>query len=149
MAKLIDMIAKINGLDLWQIGADTLSAHVEEIAAMNRQQLMEGVGSDGQPLNPSYAWNDYAQMKQQMNPLPGLGNPDLKLTGAFHASIKYEVKDKELISKANDIHGLEAKYTNAYQSPLKISKDFRTLLIQYYLRETFKKNVQNAINKNA
>jgi hypothetical protein len=52
-----------------------------------REQLERGLTADGETIRPRYQNAGYARMKQAMNSKPGLGNPDLKLTGSFHRQI--------------------------------------------------------------
>ena len=56
----------------------------EQITQLNTDQLYKGLTPQGQRLK-SYSppRGKYAKAKNQMNPLPGLGNPDLKVTGNF------------------------------------------------------------------
>ena len=145
MGTISNMIERIQRLNIKEVAVISLQENTKNMADMNRQQLMEGVGSDGEPLNPSYAWESYARQKNQMNSLPGLGNPDLKLTGKTHDSITYTVEGEMIKSKLNDVYGLEAKYTTALSSPFRLSKDFKALLIRHWLRKSFKEKANEKL----
>lgn len=50
---------------------------------MNTGQLLQGKDSTGANISPQYYSEDYATMKNDMNPRPGFGVPDLFLEGDF------------------------------------------------------------------
>lgn len=72
-----------------------------ELADFNRDQLNEGFDSQGNRLK-KYRNKSYAIKKNSINPLPGLGNPDLRLTGSFHKSIFIEVVSDRIKFFASD-----------------------------------------------
>lgn len=51
-----------------------------------KDQLFKGLDSKGQKLSPKYASVRYKRAKNSSNPLPGIGTPDLKLTGKFYSN---------------------------------------------------------------
>lgn len=63
----------------------------KEIVALNQLQLLEGVDSFGDLLEPPYKSAAYAEKKLTLNPL---GVVDLKLTGDFHAGFFVAVSDR-------------------------------------------------------
>ncbi len=60
----------------------------DDLADLNREQLLSGSGADSKRLRPIYSSDYYARKKHALNPLAGYAIPDLKLTGAFHKSIR-------------------------------------------------------------
>ncbi len=80
-----------------------------------------------------YRSSKYARVKNEMNPLAGLGNVDLKLTGAFHAGIKVTVnaetfttesidkKGPDLKAKYGEVFGLDEDHTKGYIKPCCLS----------------------------
>lgn len=99
--------------------AETIVAEVQDIILdYNRDRLYKGENAQGQKIRPNYSRVKYARAKNQMNPLPGLGTPDLKVTGRFYAEFyltanngKFEIfssdeKAKVLKAKYGDIFGL-------------------------------------------
>ena len=50
---------------------------------MNTEQLKQGKDSIGDSITPEYYSDEYAYMKNRMNPRPGFGTPDLFLEGDF------------------------------------------------------------------
>lgn len=75
-------------------------------------QLKLGIDSKGQKLKPKYSRVRYARAKNSVNPLPGLGTPDLKLTGSFYSNFYLTAKNKEfeLFSSDDKADKLQAKY---------------------------------------
>lgn len=134
MTTPLDMFRRIESLNIKQVATDALEDTASVIAEKNREQLEEGFDSNRENLLP-YRSKVYAGMKNQMNPKPGYGNPDLKLTGAFYRGIRAEVnddgevhtystdsKDGKLVMKyGTDIYGLGIikgqEYINDHLSP--------------------------------
>lgn len=54
-----------------------------EMIMLNQVQLFSGENNKGESFK-QYRWKEYAEYKNDKNPLPGLGYPDLKNTGAFY-----------------------------------------------------------------
>lgn len=61
-----------------------IESDAELLANYNKDQLNRGLTSKGEEISPGYASPIYESEKNALNPLPGLGVPDLKLTGAFY-----------------------------------------------------------------
>lgn len=84
-----------------------------EIADLQREQLMSGETKTSQKIKPKYRNPYYAKKKADRNPLAGYGTPDLKNTGEFHAGIFVKlVGDEayEITSKDSKTSDLVAKY---------------------------------------
>jgi hypothetical protein len=64
------------------IAEESVSQASPSFVEAQKDQLLQGSNSAGESFR-RYRNPDYAKMKNLMNPLPGLGNPDLKLTGQF------------------------------------------------------------------
>jgi hypothetical protein len=74
----------------------------EGLADINREQLLQGIESSGNKISPEYASKSYARRKQSMNSAPGLGTPDLKLTGEFHRQLIAKVSEEEIVFSSRD-----------------------------------------------
>lgn len=109
-----------------KIITDSLKETVSDFEDIQRKQLMAGKTRTGSHIKPSYRNKKYAEAKSSMNPLPGLGVPDLRLTGAFYEGIDVEAgkevfdiiskdeKGPELENKYRDIFGLGGAFKNEY-----------------------------------
>jgi hypothetical protein len=86
MATIPDFVSnfkRLNNNKFNEIVVDEMFNYQERIIDLNKDQLMSGFDSTSQRLR-SYKNREYAEMKNEVNPLAGFGNPDLKLTGQFH-----------------------------------------------------------------
>lgn len=78
-------------------------ADVQDIITdLNKGQLIQGLTPKGQKLKPKYSRVKYARAKNQLNPLPGLGTPDLKLKGDFYSEFYLTAKNKEFTLHSSD-----------------------------------------------
>lgn len=111
MATFAEMIQRMESLALEAAAEKSVEETAEKIEEKNRQQLVEGFDSDGNRLL-RYRSNKYARAKHEMNPLPGLGNPDLKVTGNFQRRIEVRVSDGDIVTNSDDpkAEDLEEKY---------------------------------------
>lgn len=81
------------GIDLRKETTQAAADHEKELADLNRKQLYEkGEKADGTKLK-KYRNPKYARIKNEMNPKPGLGNPDFRLTGEFQESVFADARD--------------------------------------------------------
>jgi hypothetical protein len=130
------MLSRLQSLNVGSLASSSISAHTEDMADAQREQLMQGRDSLDMALR-QYRSPAYAQMKNAMNSRPGLGNPDLKDTGATHASISFEVAGQSVRTNVNDVHGLEEKYKKADANPFLLSKKTKQQLKDEHLQSTF------------
>lgn len=87
-----------------------LRANKTFLAELNTEQLAQGIDETGQQIGARLPYRSptYARYKNMLNPLAGIGNPDLRLTGAYWDSITATVQNKTiqmlaLDSKADDL----------------------------------------------
>ncbi len=115
MATATEMIERLQGLNIRDLLIESIEETAQQYVELNTAQLYEGKDGNDQPLNPTYASPKYARVKNEMNPTPGYGNPDLKLTGAFYGGYELRVEGDDLV-KDSDVEyadDLFAKYGNA------------------------------------
>lgn len=131
-------------MDLLQISEDAIDLTIDRISERNVDQLRHGLTSLGTHLRP-YRSNKYARVKNEMNPLPGLGNPDFILFGGFTGAIRtervgdtigthsYDPKAPKLENRdgANNIYGMDeeehAGYVNEDLQPVFMQEIFHVL----------------------
>lgn len=95
---------------------ETLRESIEqtkgEIITYNQLQLYSGITSAGYKLSPQYSDGRYAEAKNIDNTAPGLGVPDLYLTGTFYKGIGVVVNSKSFVTSSSDqkAQKLELKY---------------------------------------
>jgi hypothetical protein len=82
----------LQNLGFLDLAEQTTQDTAEQLLDWNKKQLYQGRSAEGDAMEP-YKWESYAEQKHNMNPLPGFGFPDYKLTGAFYEAFKIEVTD--------------------------------------------------------
>lgn len=90
-----------------------IESDAELLANYNKDQLNRGLTSKGEEVAPGYASAIYEREKFSMNPLPGLGVPDLRLTGAFYSGFNVTAGYTGIFtfdSSDSKTPNLEAKY---------------------------------------
>lgn len=110
--KASSLLRNLQQINLQTMTITAVMQQPEEMPTLNREQLMlRGQDSTGNKLRP-YRSMKYARAKNQMNPAPGLGNPDLKLTGAFQRSFFVQASGSKVFLDAHDekVEKLERKY---------------------------------------
>lgn len=114
MATIFDFNKRIQAVEIKPIIALCVEQSQYEILSFNRGQLYMGYGSNDNPLSPKYRSEGYAEFKQSQNPKPGLGTPDLFLSGAFYNSLQLDVNKSQMTftvsSKDEKAPKLERKY---------------------------------------
>jgi hypothetical protein len=65
---------------------DSVEATKGKVIELNKDQLLHGINASGNRIG-IYKNDEYAVMKNQMNPLAGFGFKDYRLTGAYYAGI--------------------------------------------------------------
>lgn len=109
-----DIQRAIEATNLDAIAGEVVEDNKDNILQLNRDQLMSGFDSNGEKMEPQYASRDYALKKNKMNALPGLGTPDLYLTGKFQSSLQLQVMGKDVkFSDTDD----KAKYLEVNYGP--------------------------------
>lgn len=77
------LVKKLKAMEMGLVSilAAAMEKHKEELIFLNQQQLYErGTDGEGKKLK-RYKNKSYAKKKHRLNPLPGLGVPDLFLKG--------------------------------------------------------------------
>jgi len=118
---------------------------IEEVApeaiSYNQQQLYRSsVDRFGKSLQ-KYQSPSYSLYKYRKNPLPGLGRPDLNLTGTLYRGMYLKVTGKSFYLGSNDIKEtkVERKYGKdiwglTRENKTRLSRDVRPLLMGYINR---------------
>jgi len=101
MATVLDVINNLEALDIPRESKIAVGKTTEGMIALNKEQLQAGIGADGKRIGKYRSWH-YAQMKNAMNPLPGLGNVDLILTGSFSDSFQVDINGEDIERIATD-----------------------------------------------
>lgn len=118
--------------------ADKFIEHSKEQLKAGYNRFDEKIG-DSQPYkNADYAFEKYAQ-----NPLPGLGNPDLDLTGSFQGGLELTVQDGIVSEKSTDAKN--AKLLAQYPDIMGLGGPFKAQYVVEDLRPAFSLEVFKGI----
>lgn len=96
--------------------SEATKATTDVFEVQQREQLKAGKTKTGASISPRYQSNSYAARKAAINPLPGFGVPDLRLTGEFQRLIDVEAATDvfDIISKDEKGAALENKYSDIF-----------------------------------
>jgi hypothetical protein len=118
MTTVLDVLDRLVRVDVAKESADSIEATKGKIIELQQDQLKYGLTSKGRQIG-KYKDPRYARKKNAMNPLPGLGYMDWKLTGELYREIVVKVfqgsyfitstddKFKSLVQRFGDPMGLD------------------------------------------
>lgn len=140
MTTVNDMISRLKTLDVKQVSYQSVVETKETITEIQKEQMYQGFNGEGKKIG-RYRSLKYARAKNEMNPLPGLGVPDLKLTGSFYAGFKTEVTPETFSTSSTDEKNdeLTAKY-----DPFGLDKESKSDYAEK-LRPVLVKNVREKL----
>ena len=116
MASIRQVYENVSKVNFATTITDTIVQEKNEFLDQQREQLMDGLDSEGNKISPSYASDSYAVLKNKMNPFAGLGNPDLYKTGSWQEGLQLNILSKkqyEFKSTDSKDSKLNAKYKKA------------------------------------
>lgn len=143
MATIRAVYNRTKDLDVLKESMAVLTDTSSELLGLNKRQLQFGDTRQGQRFK-KYASQEYAQDKNQRNPIPGLGNPDLKDTGAFYKAFKFKVLSREkyeIFSTDSKAAKLEKKYGK--ESIYGMNDESQ----EYFVRNTFRGQLMKRIKE--
>ena len=89
-------------------------------------QRDKGIDGSGQKITPSYASSYYSKFKASLNPAPGFGTPDGKVTGLYNSELSLDTNnDTYTIDSAVDYAQAASlvQYGNNFNLPDDQSKE--------------------------
>lgn len=107
MATINDVIENLSSFNVREQAACVIKKNTGAMVLLNLSQLFSGEDVNGYHFH-EYApfktetGEEYSEVKNKMNPRPGLGNPDLKFTGNFYRGIYAEVRGNDIIMDSRD-----------------------------------------------
>jgi hypothetical protein len=115
MRTIANLLRAVQRQDLRNESLQAMADTKDKYLQHQKDQLFAGFDSTGKRLKP-YAQPWYATKKASMNPLPGYGNPDFYLTGAFYRSFRADIDNEGLVVYATDEKApdLEARDPNIF-----------------------------------
>ena len=119
----------------------------EPLADLNAVQLLQGLSAKGKNLK-SYANAEYAAYKNQLNPLPGYGNPDLRLTGAFYRGIYSAFNNGQLEINSTDSKTADLQKKYGEDNMFGLSEKFRIEHVKENIEPVFIREIEAATGLN-
>ena len=116
MATIHEMLRRAQSIDLQAIGVSVIVDTKDELIKLNKEQLMDKGEDKNLVKLKSYRSASYARKKNQRNPFPGLGTPDLYNTGAFQNAFQLKINSKnsfDIYSNNSKSGDLQKKYGKA------------------------------------
>lgn len=109
MGTVIEMMTNLKSLNVKEMARKVFEENSRVMVLLNLGQLFEGKNTKGEPF-PEYApWKyddgsdmEYADVKHEMNPRPGWGNPDLKFTGSFYKGFYAKLEGNDILMESTD-----------------------------------------------
>jgi hypothetical protein len=95
------MKRRLQGLDVQAAAESSMMETAQDFIDLNTQQMYEGKDSQDEQIQPTYKRPRYARVKNQMNPTPGYGVPDLKLSGDFYKGYTLKVDGDQVIEDSD------------------------------------------------
>lgn len=146
MGSVLSFNRRIQAVDIDKIIEESIDYTKDELAVLNRSDLLQGYLSTGDKIVPVYRSLPYALEKASQNPLAGIGTPDLRLTGSFYAGIQVVVNfgQNSITTNSTDEKSemLQNKYTPLIFGTTKQSKSLYALQT---LKPVLFDNVKRAI----
>lgn len=139
MGSIKRLYDRVQTLDVNNVAFDSLDSTSDEIARLNTEQLFEGKNANGEQVG-TYRSELYAEQKNRMNPKPGFGNVDLRLTGDFYQRITTNVTGDSVITESTDSKAarLKEKYGDEIYG---LNTIFRARFKRETLSPVFRRNI--------
>lgn len=133
---------RLQSLDIEKVASNSLDETKDAFVELNKEQMFEGKNKQGDPIG-MYQSKQYSAYKNALNPKPGYGVPDLKLTGAFYRGIKMDVSGVRftVVSTDSKSSALENKYGDIFG----LSTPFKSEFIDRSLQPEFIKEVKQSL----
>jgi hypothetical protein len=115
----------------------------KSVIEAQRSQMLSGTNINGKKITPKYRNEKYSAFKNQQNPLPGKGTPDLKLSGDLHKHLFIEVTEPNYIvgSDVDYFDEILEKYNSAFGLSNSNAEKVSAVSNDYF------KSIHKALNK--
>lgn len=107
MPTVDDMIENLASFQVRKEATAAIKKNAGAMVLLNLSQLNVGEDINGEHFREYAPWQyetgeDYADVKHEMNPKPGWGNPDLRFTGNFYKGFYVEIDGNDIIMDSRD-----------------------------------------------
>lgn len=141
MTTVVDLKNRLSKVDVGFESETAIDATKGDMITKQKDQLLHGLRRDSNKIG-KYKSNSYARKKNSLNPLPGFGNMDWKLTGQLHKEIFVDVRSETfVIDSADDKTG---KLIERFSDPFGLTKENQADYVEESLRPRFMKQMHEA-----
>lgn len=91
---------KLKSLNFTELKTEAVMENEDKIVELQKFQHLKGEDASGGKIKPKYKSPYYARKKTTQNSVPGLGNPDLNLSGNLHKSAKLNIQGENYFYKS-------------------------------------------------
>ena len=142
MGSINDLLKRLQAVNIPREAEEALIDSSQELVNAQKDQLLRGIRKDGKLIG-KYKNKAYAAKKAALNPLAGLGNVDLKLTGQLYKDVFVDVRSDVFVLDSADIKtgGLIKKYGD----PFGLTPQSRETVIKEKLRKVYTDRVKDKL----
>lgn len=139
---IVSLYEKVQAMNTDVIIEEAIEETAGSITEENKKQMLAGKTASGAVIG-EYRNELYAEVKNRMNPLPGFGVPDLKLTGSFQSKMGTNVIGDSIITESTDTKNqkLREKYGDGI---FILGGDFKREYMDLSLRPALKQKIESA-----
>lgn len=130
---------RIASLDIADEAATAIDQSRNVIINEQKDQLLHGLRADGTKIG-KYKNRAYALKKAAMNPLPGVGFMDWKLTGELHSDIFIDVRPETFV--IDSVDSKTGGLIDRFGDPFGLTLESRKTVINTRLRLDFVRNIK-------
>jgi hypothetical protein len=141
MGTIADLYEAFSQVKLREELPNLIQATSYEIDTLVISQLDKGELATGEKITPSYASNYYSKKKEQMNPTPGYGTPDIKYTGNLYKNIGVSVTQDAYDIESSVPYADDQSITQYGDKLLALSEENK----EVYCEETLLSKIQEYI----
>jgi hypothetical protein len=133
------LISNVESLDIKGLIRESVDENRDELIRLQKDQMLHGYDSLGKRIG-KYKNKKYAIKKHALNPLPGLGFKDEKLTGSFQNEIFIDARNEGVVFSSLDektpdiidregenIFGLNEAYQTLYSPLLAVTMNVKII----------------------
>lgn len=143
MTTILSLLKRVERLPIDTVITDSMEEVAPMISDRQKGQMLEGLNAKGMKIG-HYRNPAYARLKNSMNPVPGLGVPDLHLTGEFYREIYTEIRgEKVIIDSTNE--KTEALAKRFGEEIFGLNKPTKAELIKEDLQPVFMKHIRKEL----
>lgn len=142
MATISTLRERLSSINVSEEAETAIDESSDVIVREQKDQLLHGERADGDKIG-RYRSNKYARVKNEMNPLPGLGYMDWRVTGTLHNEIFIDVRPQTFILDSADEK--TSSLIDRFGDPFGLTLESRIIVIKEKLRPVLVTNIKKKL----